>query len=103
LSVKDNATAIVPDLLNNLPDAALSTEDGNTALNWHIAHWKRMDQWSAMAQYNDQVAAAYKIAYYRTIVHLEDYFAAKGVRGEGGTALAVSVVKTLIGQGFDGF
>jgi hypothetical protein len=103
LSVKDNATAIVPDLLNNLPDAPLSTTDGNTALNWHVAHWKRMDQWSAMAQYNDQVAAAYKIAYYRTIVHLEDYFAAKGVRGEGGTALAVSVVKTLIGQDFDGF
>jgi hypothetical protein len=103
LSVKDNATAIVPDLLNNLPDAPLSTVDGNAALNWHVAHWKRMDQWSAMAQYNDQVVAAYKIAYYRTIVHLEDYFAAKGVRGEGGTALAVSVVKTLIGQDFDGF
>jgi hypothetical protein len=103
LSVKDNATAIVPDLLSNLPDAALNVTDGNAALNWHVAHWKRMDQWSAMAQYNDQVAAAYKIAYYRTIVHLEDYFAAKGVRGEGGTALAVSVVKTLIGQDFDGF
>jgi hypothetical protein len=103
LSVKDNATAIVPDLLNNLPDAPLSTADGNAALNWHVTHWKRMDQWSAMAQYNDQVVAAYKIAYYRTIVHLEDYFAAKGVRGEGGTALAVSVVKTLIGQDFEGF
>jgi hypothetical protein len=103
LSVKDNATAIVPDLLNNLPDAALNAADGNAALNWHVAHWKRMDQWSALAQYNDQVAAAYKIAYYRTIVHLEDYFAAKGVRGEGGTALSVSVIKTLIGQDFDGF
>jgi hypothetical protein len=103
LSVKDNASAIVPDLLNNLPDAPLSAANGNAALNWHVAHWKRMDQWSAMAQYNDQIAAAYKIAYYRTIVHLEDYFAAKGIRGEGGTALAVSVVKTLIGQDFDGF
>ena len=103
LSVKDNAKAIVPDLLNNLPDASLSAADGNVALTWHVAHWKRMDQWSALAQYNDQVAAAYKIAYYRTIVHLEDYFAAKGIRGEGGTALAVSVIKTLIGQDFDGF
>jgi hypothetical protein len=103
LSVKDNATAIVSDLLNNLPDAALSATDGNAALNWHVAHWKRLDAWSAMAQYNDQVAAAYKVSYYRTIVHLEDYFGAKGIRGEAGTALAVSVVKTLIGQDFDGF
>jgi hypothetical protein len=103
LSIKDNATAIVPDLLNNLPDAPLSTSDATAALNWHIAHWKRMDAWSATGQYNDQVSTAYKVAYYRTIVHLEDYFGAKGVRGEAGTALAVSIIKTLIGQDFDGF
>jgi hypothetical protein len=103
LSVKDNTSAIVADLLNNLPDAALNTTDANSALNWHVAHWKRMDTWSAMAQYNDQVATAYKIAYYRTVAHLEDYFGAKGIRGEAGTALAVSVVKTLVGQDFDGF
>jgi hypothetical protein len=103
LSVKDNATAIVPDLLSNLPDAALSAADANASLNWHIAHWKRIDAWSATGQYNDQVATAYKVAYYRTIVHLEDYFGAKNIRGEAGTALAVSVVKTLIGQDFDGF
>jgi nitrogen regulatory protein PII len=103
LSVKDKAAAIVPDLLNNLPDASLAAADANAALNWHVAHWKRMDAWSATAQYNDQVATAYKIAYYRTIAHLEDYFAAKNIRGEAGTALAVSVVKTLIGQDFEGF
>jgi hypothetical protein len=103
LSIKDNAAAIVPDLLNNLPDAPLSTTDAATALNWHIAHWKRMDAWSATGQYNDQVAAAYKVAYYRTIVHLEDYFGAKNIRGEAATALAVSIVKTLIGKDFDGF
>jgi SPOR domain len=103
LSVKDNATAIVPDLLNNLPDAPLSAADANASLNWHIAHWKRMDAWSSTGQYNDQLATAYKVAYYRTIVHLEDYFGAKNIRGEAGTALAVSVVKTLIGQDFDGF
>jgi hypothetical protein len=103
LSVKDNGSAIVPDLLNNLPDAALSASDANASLNWHVAHWKRMDAWSATGQYNDQVATAYKVAYYRTIVHLEDYFGAKNIRGEAGTALAVSVLKTLIGQDFDGF
>jgi hypothetical protein len=103
LSVKDNATAIVPDLLNNLPDEALTAAETTGALNWHVAHWKKLDAWSALSQYNDQVATAYKIAYYRSLVHLEDYFAAKGLRGEAATALSVSVIKTLVGKDFDGF
>jgi hypothetical protein len=103
LSIKDNATAIVPDLLNNLPDAPLTAVEAAAALNWHVAHWKKMDTWSATSQYSDQVATAYKIAYYRSLVHLEDYFAAKGIRGEAGTALAVSVIKTLVAQDFEGF
>ena len=103
LSVKDNASAIVPDLLNNLPDEALTAAESTGALNWHVAHWKKLDAWSATSQYNDQIATAYKIAYYRSLVHLEDYFAAKGLRGEAGTALAVSVLKTLVGKDFDGF
>jgi hypothetical protein len=103
LSVKDNAAAIVPDLLNNLPDEALSAAESAGALNWHVAHWKKLDAWSATSQYNDQIATAYKIAYYRSLVHLEDYFAAKGLRGEAGTALAVSVLKTLVAKDFEGF
>jgi hypothetical protein len=103
LSVKDNASAIVPDLLNNLPDEALTAAEATGALNWHVAHWKKLDAWSATSQYNDQIATAYKIAYYRSLVHLEDYFAAKNLRGEAGTALAVSVLKTLVGKDFDGF
>ena len=103
LSVKDNASAIVPDLLNNLPDEALAAAESTGALNWHVAHWKKLDAWSATSQYNDQIATAYKITYYRTLVHLEDYFAAKGLRGEAGTALAVSVLKTLVGKDFEGF
>lgn len=103
LSIKDNAAAIVPDLLNNLPDEALAANEAAAALNWHVAHWKKLDAWSATAQYNDQIATAYKIAYYRSLVHLEDYFAAKGLKGDAATALAVSVLKTLVGKDFEGF
>jgi hypothetical protein len=34
---------------------------------------------------------------------LEDYFSTKGIRGEAGTALSVSVLKTLIGSDLEGF
>ena len=103
LSIKDNAAAIVPDLLNNLPDEALAANEATAALNWHVTHWKKLDAWSATSQYNDQIATAYKIAYYRSLVHLEDYFAAKGLKGDAATAVAVSVLKTLVGKDFEGF
>jgi hypothetical protein len=103
LSVKDEPTPIVADLLQNLPDTPLSTKEANEALNWHTATWKKLETWSATSQYNDQVYSAFKVAYYHSLVHLEDYFSTKGIRGEAGTALSVSVLKTLIGSDLEGF
>ena len=62
-----------------------------------------MEKWSATSQYSDQVYTALKVAYYRALVHLEDYYAAKGIKGENGTALSVSVLKTMMGEDMQGF
>ena len=62
-----------------------------------------MEIWSTTGQYNDQVYTALKVAYYRTLAHLEDHYASKGIYGEAGTAAAVAVLKTLIGNDFEGF
>ena len=103
LSIKNTVSPVIADLLNNLPDEALAANEATIALNWHTATWKKLDTWSTTSQYNDQIHAALKVAYYRSLVHLEDYFAAKGIRNEEGTALAVSVLKTLVAKDFDGF
>ena len=103
LSVKDNSRAIVPDLFYNLPQEILSSSEGAAAINWHNNLFKKLELWSAQGQYNNQVYAAFKTAYYRTLVHLEDEFAAKGIRGDAGTAQSVSVIKILIGEDLDGF
>lgn len=103
LSIKDNSKAIVADLFNNLPDEKLTEKEAATALAWHTALFKKLEVWSTTGQYNDQVYTAFKVAYYRTLVHLEDYYASKGISGEAGTAASVSVLKTLIAQDFDGF
>jgi hypothetical protein len=103
LSVKDDSKAIIADLFNNLPPNALSAKDATTALDWHIALWKKLEVWSTTGQYNDQVYTALKVAYYRTLAHLEDHYAAKGISGEAGTAASVAVLKTLIGDNFEGF
>ncbi len=103
MSVKDDLQPLTPDLLTNLPDDELTAKEAKAALDWHSNLWKSLEKWSALSQYNDQVYTAYKIAYYRALVHLEDYYASKEIRGENGTAKAVSVLKTLIGDDMQGF
>lgn len=103
MSIKDDLQPLTPDLLTNLPDDELTAKEAKAALDWHSNLWKSLEKWSALSQYNDQVYTAYKIAYYRALVHLEDYYASKEIRGENGTAKAVSVLKTLIGDDMQGF
>ncbi len=103
LSIKETLSPMTPDLLGNLPDEVLSAKATKTALDWHVNLWKGLEKWSATSQYNDQVYTAMKIAYYRSLVHLEDYYSSKGIKGENGTALAASVLRTLIAEDLDGF
>ena len=103
MSIKEDLQPLTPDLLTNLPDDELTAKEVKAALDWHSNLWKSLEKWSALSQYNDQVYTAYKIAYYRALVHLEDYYASKEIRGENGTAKAVSVLKTLIGDDMQGF
>ena len=103
MSIKEDLQPLTPDLLTNLPDDELTAKEAKAALDWHSNLWKSLEKWSALSQYNDQVYTAYKIAYYRALVHLEDYYASKEIRGENGTAKAVSVLKTLIGDDMQGF
>ncbi len=103
MSVKDNSRAIVADLFNNLPQEMLSSNDAAAVLSWHTNLFKKLETWSRQGQYNDQVYTAFKAVYYKTLAHLEDTFAAKGIKGDAGTALSVSVIKILIGEDMDGF
>jgi hypothetical protein len=103
LNVKDESQPIVADLLNNLSETPLSTKEMKSAFEWHSAMWKSMEKWSTLSQYNDQVYTALKVAYYHSLVRLEDYYATKNIRGEAGTALAVSALKTLVSEDLDGF
>lgn len=103
LSIKDDLQLFTPDLLNNLPEQLLDVKTAKAALDWHANMWKGLEKWSATSQHSDQVYTALKIAYYRSLVHLEDHYAAKGITGDNATALSVSVLKTLIGDYMQGF
>ena len=103
LSIKDELQTLTPDLLQNLPEETMSAKDVKNVLDWHSNIWKSLEKWSTTSQYNDQLYTALKIAYYRSLVHLEDYYNAKGFKGETGTAMSVSVLKTLISDNLEGF
>lgn len=103
LSIKEDLQPITADLLNNLPEEALNAKDTKTALDWHSNMWKGLEKWSALSQYNDQVYTAYKVAYYRALIQLEDYYIGKDIKSDAATALAASVLKNLIGDDMQGF
>ncbi len=103
INTKDNVQPIVSDMLESLPTTPLSMKEVKLTLDWHSTTWKNLEKWSALSEYNDQIYTALKIAYYRSLVHLEDYYASKKIVGEQGTALAVSALKTLIDEDVEGF
>jgi hypothetical protein len=103
LNTKDNVQPIIADMLESLPETPLSAKEAKAALDWHANTWKGLEKWSALSQYNDQVYTALKIAYYRSLVHLEDYYASKKIGSEAGTALAVYTLKTLIDEDLEGY
>jgi hypothetical protein len=103
LNIKEDVSPVTDDLLSNLPDEALNAKEAQKALDWHTKMWKSLEKWSATSQYNDQIYVALKVAYYRSLVHLEEHFAAKGIKGESATALSASVLKTLVGDELEHF
>jgi hypothetical protein len=103
LNIQDEAAPITADLINNLPNEALTPKEQTAALDWHATTWKTLEKWSASSQYNDQIYTALKIAYYRSLTHLEEHFSLQGIRNDAATALGVSVLRTLIGDDLEGF
>jgi hypothetical protein len=103
LNIQEEVAPITADLINNLPNESLTAREQTAALDWHAATWKNLEKWSASSQYNDQIYTALKVAYYRALSHLEEHFALQGVRSDAATALGVSVLRTLIGNDFEGF
>ena len=98
LNIDENAQAIVPDLLNNLPTDALDAKEASAAFDWHVSVWQKMEKWSVGSAYNTQIYTALKIAYYQSLAHLETEFAKQNIKGEAATALGLSVIRTLIGE-----
>ncbi len=101
MNPKQEVAEISSDLLINLPSEVLSATESAKMLNWHVTAWKKLEAWSGKSATHAQEYNALQVVYYRTLTHLEDYYVKNGLKQEAATALAVSVMKTLIGQDID--
>ena len=101
MNPKSEVPEISSDVLINLPSEALSADAMNKMLNWHVTEWKKLETWAVKSKLDEQYYNALKIVYYHSLSHLEDFYMKNGLKQEAATALAVSVVKSMIGQDID--
>ncbi len=103
LDVKDDAPAVSDELLASLPAAPIGSADLKAVTDWNVLLLAGIENWSTKSQYNDQVASAFKTAYFKTQLQLEDYYLAKGVSQAQAAGLALLEMKILIGDELEGY
>ncbi len=99
---KDNEEAALRTRLFLLPKAPDATAKKNLTA-WTTALWKGMDAWAAKDEFNEQTAEAFKIAFFKGQVRLEDYFKSKNFKAEEATTLALQVLESTSSRALDRF
>ena len=103
LNVKEETADLSGDLFLNLPSSPLALADQKTIVEWNALLMKGMDAWSTKSQYNDQIVGAFKVAYLRTQLKLENYYTSKGLTEAHANGLAILVLKTLVSEDLEGY
>lgn len=75
---------------------AIDAKDKDVYKGWNIALWKGMNKWAEKDEINKQTTTAFKAAYYKALLHLEDYYITKGIKNEQATTLAYYTLQTVI-------
>jgi hypothetical protein len=99
---KDNEEAVLRTRLFLLPKAPDASTKKNVT-TWASALWKGMDTWAAKDEFNEQTAEAFKIAFFKGQVRLEDYFMSKNFKADEATTLALQVLESASGRALERF
>ncbi len=75
---------------------SLDAKDKDVYKGWNLALWKGMNKWAEKDAVNKQTVTAFKAVYYKALLHLEDYYAGKGIKNEQATILAFYTLQTVI-------
>ncbi|MEY4905915.1 MAG: hypothetical protein RLZZ292_3730, partial [Bacteroidota bacterium] len=99
---KDNEEAVMRTRLFLLPKAPDASTKKNVT-TWANTLWKGMDTWAAKDEFNEQTAEAFKIAFFKGQVRLEDYFMSKSFKADEATTLALQVLESASGRALERF
>lgn len=83
------------DVLGNLPENTPTKTDIDAALGWHAQTWKKLELWSTTSKNATRSYDALKVAYYKTLTHLEQIMNERNIKGEAATGASLSVLRNL--------
>ena len=84
-----------------LLDRTLSPEAATAAESWHTNLWKGLDAWAQEDLLHQKLVLPLRVAYFQSMVRLEDYFMDKGQNPKVARQLAAETLRTIIGIHLD--
>jgi len=76
----------------------LDLNEQQLIVSWDYRFRRGLKKWGSTDALRSEMAAALKISYLQTQIRLEDYFAKKGFNTERSKGLALTTLKTLVGE-----
>jgi peptidoglycan hydrolase-like protein with peptidoglycan-binding domain len=74
----------------------IDMKDKDVYKGWNIAVWRGLNRWAEKDEVNKQTVMAFKAVYYKALLHLEDHYTSKGIKGDQATILAYYTLQTVI-------
>ena len=75
---------------------AMDEDASKLAEAWHMSLWKGLNAWEKTDPLHKKMVAPFRVAYFQSMVMLEDYFMDKKFSASEARVLSVSVLKTII-------
>jgi hypothetical protein len=86
-----------------LSPTALSQIEAQGLNAWNDLLWQNLSTWQSRDPLHQKIVSAMQLAYFQTQVQLEDHFMDKGFSAPQAKALALSVLKAMVGDHLDRF
>ncbi len=81
----------------------LSTPEQKAIEAWNTSLWKGMDEWTAKDPIHQKMTEPLKVAYYQSMVLLEDYYMNAGFKAREAKGLALAVLQTIVSPHLEGY
>ncbi|MEO1626985.1 MAG: SPOR domain-containing protein [Bacteroidota bacterium] len=79
-----------------LSPSALGTAESKELLAWHNSLWKGLDGWAVEEKLHAKLVLPLRVAYFQSMIRLEDYFMSKKMTAKQARYLAIGTLRSMI-------